>query len=301
MIEIEELKETFGEWRRSAIPIDDRFLALYTDAYRENAANYTRQNATTDRFIDAIRENFNIDNVNFADQFFSRADHEAFAPGKTHLDTQEILGERERTRRKLYDLNNLLKTQFPREWDLHEHYDQQYIVASAHTDRHHDMNVKGLWAAYGRGWEALKKYGSDSTPLNFMRMQVIIKYDNIGVWLMPGKSDGGWVDRQYLAGRLKDETFRTRFFSALKSLGDDYFLDIGGRRRMLHELSDAQAIYEALLEDNWRYFYFTIGKDYDLGTMDTSKARIVNTVIRDFACMFPLYEMIRDKTFDVAR
>ena len=160
------------------------------------------------------------------------------------------------------------------------------------------MNVKGLWVAYGRSWEALKKYGQEATPLNYMRMQVIVRYGKIGVWLMPGKSGGGWVDREHLSIQLEDGAFRTRFCIALKALGDDYFLDIGGTKRMLSTLPDTRAVYEALLEDNWHHYYFTIGKDYDLGTADTLSTRMVATVIRDFTSMFPLYDMIRDKTFD---
>jgi len=295
---IDQLKMEFDQWHGVAKPITDRFLALYTESFLDNAANYTHQRATTERLIDAIHENFNIDNINFSNQFFSRQDHEAFAPGKTHLDTPEILREREATRRNIYHLNDLLKPLFPRQWDLHEHYEEQYIVASPYTERHHDLNVKGLWVGYGRGRDALKKYGSDSTPLNFMRMQVIVKYDRIGVWLMPGKSGGGWVDREQLANQLEDEVFRRRFCSEVKNLGDDYFLDVGGRLQKLSELPDAQAVYHELLKDNWRYYYLTIGKDYPLGTTETSRTQLVETVIRDFGRMFPLYEMIRDKTFD---
>jgi hypothetical protein len=161
------------------------------------------------------------------------------------------------------------------------------------------MNVKGLWVAYGRSRSALKKYGEDATPLNYMRMQVIIKYEKIGVWLMPGKSGGGSVDREYLSRQLQNEKFRTQFCYLLMSLDNDYFIDIGGRVRMLREFQSTSALYEALLEDNWRYYYFTIGRDYKLGSVDTLKTRFVDTVKRDFATMFPIYEMIRDKTFDM--
>lgn len=296
---IEQLNGSFDDWYAVAKPIDDRFLALYAQSFRENAANYTQQKANIDRLIDAINDNFNIDNVNFIDQFFSREDHEAFAPGKTHLDTPEILAEREMVRQRLYDLNDLLKPVLPKEWDIHEHYETEHIVASPLTQRHHDMNVKGLWVAYGRDRSALKKYGEDATPLTYMRMQVIVGYDKIGVWLMPGKSGGGWVDREHLLGQLENETFRTQFCDLLMSLGNDYFIDIGGKKRMLREFRDKQALYEALLEDNWRYYYFTIGKDYKLGSADTLKTRFVDTVKRDFGRMSSLYEMIRDKTFDV--
>lgn len=299
---MQQLVDVFREWQTAAKPINDRFLALYAQSFRENAPNYTLQKAVTERLIDEINDNLNITNVNFTEQFFSREEYEAFAPGKTHLDTPEVLAERDWVRRALYDLNALLVPRFPRTWDIHAHYEPEHIVASPWTERHHDGNVRGLWVGYGRSREALKRYGEDATPLNFMRMQVIIKYDSIGVWLMPGKSGGGWVDREHFARELDNEVFRTTFISALRSLDSDYFLNIGGRKRMLREFTEVQALYEALREDNWRYFYFTIGRDYPLGTADTERTRFVGTVIRDFTLLFPLYEMIRDKTFDsVAR
>lgn len=79
------------------------------------------------------------------------------------------------------------------------------------------------------------------------------------------------------------------------SLRNDYFIDIDGRNRMLYKFRDSQALHEALLEDNSRYYYFTSGKDYKLGSADILKTRFVDTVKRDFARMFPLYEMIQNK------
>lgn len=293
-----ELLSKHLHWTKKAKPIDETFLQLYKGAFEMKNILDSQNRKETKNLIDRLNNNFNIDIINFTNQFFTREDHEAFEGAKIHLNTPEVLEERRSVSRKLYELNELITQAMPVLWDIFPHYDDQHIVSGITTDNHHFERVQGLWTAFGRSRLALKQYGkNNTTPLYFMRMQVIVGYDYVGTWLMPGKSQAGQIDRDYLRLQIRNEQYLSSFFNALTSLGDEYWIEVANDERIVTSFKTPSELFKYLLNDNVKH-YFTIGRNYRLGSPELLVNNILNTIMADFTKYFPIYEMIRDKSFD---
>jgi PLD-like domain len=291
----QNLRDQHLAWMAAARPIDPPLIEKYKNAFARSTPRRNEERKSLRQLIDDVTNTFNIDNVDFTGQFFTREDHMTFAAGKTQLDTIEVLAERNAVRNKLIRLNEQLERVMPSAWDIHPHYIAEHIAAHIQTNFHHEENVRALWVAYGRDWNALKAYGEEATPLNYMRMQVIIGFDYIGVWLMPGKSGGGAIDRENLRERMANQAYREQFFSALRALGEDYWIEIAATERGILSFKDADELYEFVRLDNWRYYYFTIGRNYLPGYEGMKTDRILGTVLRDFKQMLPLYNLIKHR------
>jgi HKD family nuclease len=291
------LKQKFDSWYMLSKAITDHFIQLYTSMFNTIQPKQREIRRNISQLDDQLNGNFNINNVHFSNQFFTKAHHEAFAPGKTYLETDAILVERGSVRNRLYDLNDELVRLFPPNWHIYPHYDTEHIVSHIENNFHHDYNVKGLWVAYGRSRAMLKQYSDSATPLGFMRMQVIVGYDYVGTSLMPGKVLAGQVDREYFLSKMQsDEVYRGRFFTLLTSLGSYYWVEVAADERSVTSFKNEIELLEYLQQDNWRAYYFIIGRNYNLGSTELKENNIVNTIMNDFSKYQPLYEMIREKT-----
>ena len=282
-------------WFEKSKPLTDDLLNLYRETYFANSVKEKEKRKNVNDLIDNVQHKFNIDYIDFADQYFTKEDHLAFQPGKTHLDTDQILKERTKVRHKLYQLNDKIKAVLPNAWDLHDHYATEHVVANIETLHHHESNVRGLWLAYGRGYDDLKKYGDkDTTPLNFMRMQVIVQYKTIGFWLMPGKLGGSRIDREYFQQQIEQVSYMQAFYALLHGLGEPYWIEIADEIRSVTSFDSPEALKNFLINDNWRYYYFNIGINYQIGSSQLKSGIIVNTIMQNFSKFLPLYNMIKD-------
>jgi len=289
----------FDQWMADSKEITTTFLEDYELSFNISSELENRKRAQINDLIQSLGSDFNIDRIDFSSQFFKREEILAFQKGKTHLDTPEILSERKLARSKLYLLNDRVVDRLKKEWGLFPHYDADHIASQIQTEHHHEFNVRSLWVGYGRSKSQLKRYGGkDATPLFFMRMQFILSYERFGVWLMPGKINGGRADREYFLRQLGDETNCQRFFRLLNGLGGNYWIEIAGERLPVTSFSDAHSLRAFLSKDNWRYYYFIIGRDYAIGSPELAIDRIVDTCVADFTKYYPMYEMIRDRSFD---
>jgi len=291
-----ELTAKFNSWFEEAIDISDKFLEIYEQTFNINQPKKKEEKANLSQMLDFLNDTFNIKNIDFTGQFFQKQHHLAFEPGKTHLETDEILAERGNVRARLYELNDLLVQQIPANWNVHPHYENEHIVAHIENKFHHDHNVRSLWVAYGRNKEELKKYGDWATPLQFMRMQVIIHYNDIGIWLMPGKQGAGQIDREYFAKRMHEPDYRQIFFDLLRNLGTDFWIEISGECKSVVEFDKPDLLWEFTQTDKWRDYYFIIGRDFPLGVNETKEENIKNTVIATFTKFIPIYQMMMDKS-----
>lgn len=292
----EDLYIQHKKWMEGAKTLTKDLVDQYRETYYANNVKDKEKRKNIKDLVDSIQGVFNIDNINFSGQYFAKEDHLTFQPGKTHLDTDEILEARLRVRNKLYQLNERIKIAVPPAWGLHEHYMTEHIVSNIETRHHHESNVRGLWLAYGRGYDKLKKYGEkDTTPLNFMRMQVIIQYKTVGLWLMPGKSGGSRIDREYFLKQIENNDYLQNFYDLLKGLGEQYWIEVADDTKSVTYFNSSDSLKNFLIKDNWRYYYFNIGTNIGVGSPELKSDAIVKTVIDNFAKFQPLYEMIKDK------
>lgn len=297
-IDCEELKLKFDLWYSEAIVITDNVLEIYSQTFNANLPKQKETTKNLSQFLDFVNNRFNIDNIDFSDQFFQKNHHLAFEPQKTFLESEEILSERREVRNRLYELNDLIIQKTPKGWDIHPHYEVAHVVSHIENNLHHDYNVRGLWVAYGRNKQNLKKYGDWATPLQFMRIQVIIHYNNIGIWLMPGKQGAGQIDREYFSKMMLDSSYREIFFNALKKLGKDYWIEVSGENIYVNSFKTSDELWEFTKNDNWRNYYFIIGKDFELGLGEFKINNIQATVLNEFEKLYAIYSLMLDKTLD---
>ena len=293
------LIDWFSVHYKDGCEITIEFIESCKSIYHTKSIMESESNKELILLIDRLNNKFNLDNIDFSEQFFEKIHYVAFSPEKIYLDNPTIRTEREKVRKRIFDLHDLIILNFQDEWNIHQHYETEHIVSSIDPYNHPEHKIDGIWTAYGRDYDELKRYSKDATPLYFMRLQVIIHYDSIGIWLMPGKKDGSIEDRTYFTSRIKnDQAYRQSFFNLLSGLGAGFFIRVAGTSKQVLEFMDANELAEFVLEDDWRYYYFVIGRNYSAGSPELSLVNIAGTVTSNFSMLMPLYRLMKDKTFE---
>lgn len=294
-IEIETwFEEKWNESKKIDLDIIQRYEAILPKIKENEKANEKE----ITKLKDFLNENLNFDNIDFTDMFFSKEHHQTFLPIKRRKEDALVDLERMDVRNRLYELDSLLTPAIPISWNIHHHFKPDNIVATIDIQFHVSREIGALWVAYGRDRNALKAYSETATPLDFMRLQVIIHDFDIGIWLMPGKDNGSQIDREYFLTNMKDDlNYRESFYNLLTNLGDHYWIKIAEDLRLVTTFQNSMELFNYCLRDNWRVYYFIIGRDYHIGSPELTSAQIINTIISDFGKYIPLYNLIKDKTF----
>ncbi|SDH49816.1 phospholipase D family protein [Mucilaginibacter gossypii] len=236
----------------------------------------------------------NLDDINFNGQFFEKTHYNAFTGAKPYSYEPEIDKEREAVRNKLFQLHHLVYPKIKeKNWDLHDHYEFEHTVSSAVHNNYTSEDLDGIWLHYGRGRQEIKAYGKDETPINFMRMQVIIHRDSVGIWNRIGRDkNGSKIDRDHLQELLEKTEFRQKFFQHIHGLPEGYFIIINNRPpKYVNEFTDTEALMDYIVPDDRRYYFF-VGKNFGPGDPQLSKANIVSTIMDNFGALYPGYQMI---------
>jgi HKD family nuclease len=238
-----------------------------------------------------------LDNIDFTDQFFKKEHFAAFEGLKPFSYKPEIDMEREAVRTQLYVLHHMIEPLIKaKKWDLHRHYEFPNVVSSAVHNSHTSEDLDGIWLHYGRGEKEIKGYDKNETPINFMRMQVIIHKDSVGIWNRIGRDRyGSKIDRNHFADNLSgSQSFRNDFFDVMHRLPEGYFIEMNNKTRYVNEFPNEELLSEYLLTDN-RKDYFYLGKNFPPGDDRLSKTNIVNTIMENFALLYPTYQLILHK------
>lgn len=276
-------------------PITDDFLKTYSELFDRRVERVQQDRNELKYIFPDKSTSFNLDNIDFTNQFFKAYHYNAFEGSKPLSQSDSANEERMEVRKQLFKLHDKLLPKIKaKQWDLHEHYETEHIVSSAVHSRYTGDELGGIWLHYGRNKKEIKKYGEDETPLDYMRLQVIVHKDNIGIWNRVGKDNGSKIDRDNLQRKLSDTNYRHQFYSALKSLPDNFFIMLNGQTKIIKDFSSEQELINFVLKDN-RRFYFIIGTEFLPGATELSEANIVDTVIDNFEKLYPIYEIIKHK------
>jgi HKD family nuclease len=296
--EFDTLKEWFDSYFSRSEPISEPFIQKYDLFYSSFKKREEDDKNDLRDFRSVVKGEFNWNVVDFTDQYFLRDDYFAFEPAKARLDNPEIKEERLGVKRKLLDLHEELRSKIPRSWNIHEHYETEHVISSLDPNNHDDLRLRSMWLAYGRYKDELKRYGEESTPLYFMRLQVIISHEFVGMWLMPGKPGGSKVDREFFKEQMRTPSFRNNYFQQLNALGSNYFINIGGETKPVTIFSDADELWNYTKTDDWRVSYFTIGRNFKPGASDLKINNFASTVVTEFAKLHQIYRLMKDTTFE---
>jgi HKD family nuclease len=239
----EDLLTWFNSLFKFGIAITDEFLQSYS-LFFERRAERIEQDKNELKNIFPVNNSkiINLDNIDFTNQFFKKEHFAAFEGRKPRITTDAVNQERINVRHKLFKLHEKLYPKIQaQKWDLHKHYVFDDTVSSAVHGPYTNSELGSIWLQYGRNKDDIKIFGDNETPIDFMRFQVIIHKDNIGVWNCIGKDFGSKIDRDYFKTQMrKDSVYRQKFFSIVSKLPDDFFIRLKNQLKYVRELANGR-------------------------------------------------------------
>jgi len=86
--------------------------------------------------IDKLEGRFNINSLDFTDQFFTKRDHETFSVGNAASIDELILDRRKEVRRKFYEINYNIEEEIKDKFSLYRHFNFDNVVSSIYPTFH---------------------------------------------------------------------------------------------------------------------------------------------------------------------
>lgn len=301
--DIESDYDSYREWFEcefeKAVPLSQQHINILQPVFERKSREQQKEAEEVKIISDIINGRFNLDAIDFTGQFFQKEHFETFSLENRTKDGDALVTEmRKNVKKRFFDLHDLVFPEIKRKsWNLHPHYQTDDIVSSTELSFHRSHEISSMWLHYGRDKKEIKAYGNDETPLFFSRLQVIIHYDDVGIWLRFGKSGGSRQDRQYFYERMKEPKYRQDFWDLLQKLGSEYFIRIGKENKKMTDFGNVQEVWDFTKTDNWRQDYFIIGRAFNPADKNLSEKNIVHTVMEEFDKLYPLYLHMKDKSF----
>lgn len=292
----EKLLQWFSANNKHSRIITEEFLQAYELFFHKRKQRMEKEKEEMAQLFPGDDKGIDLESMDFKNQFFKREHFQAFE-GKKPIDRSAKSNmERQNVRSQLYRLHDLLLPKIrAKKWNLAEHYAFDDIVSSAVHGLFTANELLAIWLHYGRGKREIKEYGDKETPLGFMRLQVIVHKDNVGIWNRIGKDNGSPYDRDYLKKKLQaDHSYREKFYEIVSQLPGDYFIELNGESRYADQFGSEQELTEFLLSADSRH-YFIIGTNFRPDDPKLSTDNIADTVIENFALLLPTYELIKHK------
>ena len=297
--QIDFLLEWFNKLFTTSTVVDEVWLAAY-DAYcKEREELDTKRRVLLKGFKGRRIKANPISGYNFQGQFFQFVHHDAFSGSKPWDRSKIIVKERIKAADRLYELH---KTVFPlikkKNWNIEPHYVEEHIISSTEHGEYTRDELDAIWLSYNRPEKEVKKlislFGETQTPLYQMRLQVLLRVDNVAVHLTVGKDGGGWRERDQIAKMLHDESdVRVlTFHKLLKDLSNSFYIEIAKVPVQANSFKEKDDLRKHLAKDNIATYYFIIGTKYRPDDKRISSASIANTVMSDFEQLIPIYKFL---------
>lgn len=284
----------FNALFKNGIEITDTFLNSYTALYRKRMDREKEVRAELQLLLPQQNNSVNLENIDFTNQYFKYKHFAAFKEDKKRDYSKTADDQRKDVRNKLFKLHEKLYPHIrSKNWNIHEHYVYDDTVSSAVHSAYTSTELRGIWLHYGRSKPEIKAFGDKETPLDFMRLQVIIHENNVGIWNRVGKDNGSRIDRDHLRAKLRnDAQFTQFFFEVIDSLPEGYFIRLNNEKKPADNFKDAAELKDFILQDKPN-FYFVIGIEFAPDDSNISEDNIVATILDNFERLLPTYEMIK--------
>jgi hypothetical protein len=147
-----------------------------------------------------------------------------------------------------------------------------------------------MWLHYGFSKSELKGVSF----LNRPRIQIILRPDHIGIWLVVGKDKGGGKQERLRFKDLMEDSkaFRNMFYLHLKEL-DSYWIKPSSSLEQektvnIIEIESASHLHSITQKDTLKD-YFIIGREYKPNDIALSESNISEEVLVEFTKLYPLY------------
>lgn len=297
--EIEALKSWFTGYYEFAEPLTEAIIQEYEWIYPSLKQLEIKSRQEKKQFIELTAGGFHWDGIKFKNQFFKKEDYLVLKTSKAFFNTPEIQAERIVIYDKFLTLHESIKPAISNLRVLRD-YEIDFVMSSLDPLQHYNHRICALWIAYGENVKAQNGYSiSESSGVNSMRFQVVLKPKEFGIWLLPGRND-----RQYVNEQLNDVVYRNAFFKLLTTLriesnGNDHWLYVAGEKRTIENFQNEDAFGDFLKSDPGLHFDFIIGKTYMPGAPEINADTITATITKEFEKLTLLYELMRRKKENV--
>ncbi|GAB3842931.1 phospholipase D-like domain-containing protein [Hymenobacter jeollabukensis] len=175
-------------------------------------------------------------------------------------------------------------------WDLHPHYEPSNVVSSPEHTSRTEKAIRAMWLNYGRHKDDIKSYGREFTPMVFIRLEVIIFNNHLATWCRIGKD--GAFDRDAFKAKMLEPSNRADYFALLQALGERYFIEVQGIKKTANAFESADSLANFVRSDR-QGSYLVIGKDYEPNDHEISEALLPQTIMRDWAHLYQVYQWMR--------
>ena len=293
-----ELKDWFEKLYDQSNEIDDSFLRRYEEIYlRRRRRTIEDRNDLAKVFADEIPiENNDLINLVFDGLYFKRWDYFIFSQ-KYWIDyTPEVVKRREVVREKLRAIHFKIYSRFVEYdiTDLHVHNRDRNITSLIEHTHWNKRERNAIWLHYGKSKSERDLYSNNSF-LNQIRIQVIIRSNLLGVWLVVGKDNGSLQDREHFQKKLQNEDYQELIFNLIQGLGTGYQIEISAVGVLNSEDVKSKLELINFLKQDDISDYFIIRRDYPPNDIRLAKNQIHETILNEFAKLYKLYDVIRDR------
>jgi hypothetical protein len=285
--EIETLKSWFIGYYEFAEPLNETLIQEYELVYPTFKERENKSRNEKKQLLALTTAGFSWDHIKFKNQYFKKEDYLTLANSKALITTPELLAERVILQTKLLELHEQIKGHVQK---LKIDYSDA-MVSSLDPTQHTDRQLCSMWLAYGRSAAVLKKY--DATLDEVMHLQIIVNQKDLGICLVVGTPGNGKADRSYFSSRMNDAEYRNQFFTKLKALGADYWIEIACERKPIEFFQTEDALWAFTKADQWLYYKFIIGKNYSPDAIEISNENIAPTLTIEFDKLILIYREMK--------
>jgi len=287
--EIEALKSWFVGYYEFAEQLTEEIINEYDLIYpllkqREIASREEKRG-----MMELTTRGFNWDSIKFKNQFFKKEDYLIFSNSKSILVTPEIQEERIRVQNKLRELHELIKKHIG---FLKLQEDPTVFSNGSDITNQSNQKIRSLSIGYGRREAELRKYAVPVSFNDFMMVEMRIKQKDVVIALTASAKEGK-LDREHFGNRMNELEYRTNFFKLLTGLGAGYWIEVFGERKGVETWLNEELLWEFTKSDDWRYYTFTIGKNFSPGDPSISTEAIAITIEKELDKLAPMYELMK--------
>jgi hypothetical protein len=298
--EVEALKSWFTGYYEFSEPLTENLIQEYEAIYPSLKQHAIAIRQEKEQVIALTGRGFNWDSIRFKNQFFTKEDFLLMGNSQAPLETPEAQAARIVVHDKFLSLHELIKDQLSG-YGLYSPTNMERVVNSLRTVDHPQNKLRSMWMSYGRQEAELQRYYPDATLEKFLRMLVILTPRELGCWLMVGRARESKDDREHFRKQMEEPSYRSLFLKLLSELGAGYWIEIAGDKKPVESFQAEDILWEFTKADDWRYYTFVIGKNYSPGDADISKDNIASAILNVFKKLLPLYQHIKDKSFENKR
>lgn len=316
LVDDQEACETIKTWfdglYNGSFPLDDENIKRYEQrwlAYQPSGRALNKMQhlelqkpaVTSDKLSD----------VNFSDRYFKAEHHRAFGADFWYKYDKPANDARKAVADVFTVLHDQIYPQFKSYGllGLYPNVPRHLVSMYYHDPSKTKQQLNAMWLSYGKSETEIKQYhkvygqpylrgesqeDDKQSFINHARLQVRLEYQEIGIWILFAKNNGGGkIDRNIFKDRMRmDAAYRLKFYELLTALPEPYFIKVNDDRQDVGYFRNADTLYQFCRKDH-DDAYFIIGRDYNITDPEMSATRLPLEVLQVFKKLYALYRHMR--------